>query len=250
MMRIRNIKWVFLILFFAFAINQTDAQMSYQLHKSRNESSWFGSASVGITSYIGDLARFNFDPIYKAQEESKFAMNFTAGKSFNHIYSAQAYYTIAGLKAYNNPQAIRYDAKLTSYGIQFLVNFNTLIGRMDYVPDIYIYGIIGAGMVQSKPVLYHISTDTININDAPIKEMNYTEKVSSTDLNFGLGLNYSALRNFDAYIEMNYHLLLSDEIDLVVLEKRDKYFHTQIGVRYRFAFAGNKGTSIFGRKRR
>lgn len=247
-MRISIHKKSAFFLFFIFAFLYSEAQMSYQLHKSRNESSWFVSGSAGLTSYLGDLARFNFDPIYKYKEESKFAFTLAAGKSFNHIYSARVFFISGGLKAYDNPHSIRYDAKLTSYGLQFLINFNTLIGSMNYVPDVYIYGIAGAGSTSTKPMLYHISNDSIN--NTPIDSLNYAANISTFDLNVGLGVNISILRNFDAFAELVYHYTMSDELDLVVGEKKDAFFHSLIGIRYRFAFAGNKGSSIFGRKRR
>ena len=247
-MRIRVYKRGLLILLFAFAVLYSEAQLSYQLHKSRNENSWFISGSLGLTSYLGDLARFNFDPIYKYKEESKFAFTLAAGKSFNQIYSARAFFLSGGLKAYDNPHLIRYDAKLTSYGLQFLINFNTLIGKMNYVPDVFIYGIAGAGSTSTKPMVYHISNDSIN--NTPIDSLNYAENISTFDVNFGLGVNLSILRNFDAFAEIVYHYTMSDELDLVVGEKKDAFFHTLVGIRYRFAFAGNKGSSIFGRKRR
>jgi len=246
-MRIRVYSWGLLFFFFALTTIQSKAQMGYQLHKSRNESSWFIGVNAGLTSYNGDLARYNFDPIYKYKEESKFAISLNIGKSLNRYFSARAFYTSGGLKAFNNPKSIRYDAKLNVFGLQILANFNTLISQLEYVPDFYIYGIGGIASVSTKPMLYYISNDSLN--NTTIDSLNYTTKISSFDLNAGLGISYTILRNFDAYAELVYHYTMSDELDLVTESKKDKFFHTLIGIRYRFAFAGNKGTSIFERKR-
>jgi len=237
-----------LILFFAFSFFRGEAQISYQLHKSRNETSWFVSGHIGMTSYLGDIARYGSDPIYKFKEESKIAYGLFIGKSFNQKFSGRLYFNIGGLKAYNNELSIRYDASMMTFGLQFMVNFYTLIAKMDYVPDFYIYGIAGAGSIMTKPVLYHINSDSLDIT--PIDKLNYAEKINSFEINGGLGVNMTILRNFDAFAELVYHYTMTDELDLTVDEKNDKYFQTLIGIRYRFAFAGNKGSSAFSRKRR
>jgi len=247
-MRTKKYKQTLFLLLMVFGFFSAEAQLNYQLHRSRNETSWFAGANLGITSYLGDLARYNFDPIYKVKEESKFAFGFVIGKSLNQIYSAQAYFTKGGLAAYNDPKLISYDASLINYGLQLSINFNTLIGRQKYVPDSYIYGIAGAGSVIVKPQLFHISSDSL-VNNTPIDSLNYSSSISTFEFNVGLGVNLSILRNMDAYAEIDYHHSFSDELDLTSGGKSDSFYHLSIGLRYRFAFAGNNGSSAFSNKR-
>lgn len=239
-----KVRRILLIIFFAFAFILANAQMSYQLDKSRNERSWFTSINAGYTSYYGNLAVYNYDPILKLKKESKFAIGLTAGKSFNQFFSARFYFTMGGLKAYNNERLIRMDAKMNNYGVQLMVNFTTVITQMDYVPDFYFYGIGGAGMAATKPVIYNIP------DDLPLDSLNIATIASAFELNAGLGLSYNLLRNFDVNVELIYHYSLSSELDLISEAKKDSFMHLNGGITYRFGFPGNKGSSAFSRRRR
>jgi hypothetical protein len=235
------------IFVFLFSLN-SKAQLRYQLNKSRNETSWFAGINGGITSYYGNLAVFNRDPLLKIQEESKVAFGFTVGKSINKFLGARVFFTKGGLKAKNNEQKILYDAKLNSYGGQFLIQLYTLIGRMDYVPDYAIYGIVGFGMISAKPILSTIPTDD-EPTSVPIDSLNYTNQLSSFDFNIGLGGSYAIFNQIDLNLELCYHLGFSDELDLMVSGKNDKFLHISLGAIYRFGFAGHKNTAGFRRTR-
>ncbi|OYT17140.1 MAG: hypothetical protein B7C24_04235 [Bacteroidetes bacterium 4572_77] len=229
----------------AFFVN-TYGQHSLKKDRYRNETAWFVDVNAGITSYIGDWARYNFDPIYKIREESKAAFSINVGKSLNRIFTARVYFTMGGLKAYNNPLSIQYDAKLYNYGAQATLNFSSWIGKLNYVPDFYIYGIAGAGMAISKPLLYHIPTDSL----IQTTTTQANASISTLEVNTGLGFSYHFYDNFDAYIELLYHHSFSDELDLKIDGKNDAFFHTLIGLKYRFAYKGYNFNSVFNRRRR
>lgn len=237
---------VFIILLFSVF---SEAQMRYQLHKSRNETSWFAGFNLGMTSYYGSLAVFNRDPLLKLQKESKFAFGFVLGKSFNKFVGARAYYTLGGLKAQNNDLQVIYDAKLNSFGGQIIVQFTTLIGRMDYVPDYALYGIIGAGMLRTKPEILTIPTED-DPESIPIDSLNYSSQVSSLDFNIGLGGSYEIFDQVDINAEISYFLSFSEELDLTSGGGNDNFLHLSLGAIYRFGFRGHRNTSAFGRKRR
>lgn len=237
---------VFIVVSFSFF---SEAQMRYQLHKSRNETSWFVGLNLGMTSYYGNLAVFNRDPLLKFQKESKFAFGFVAGKSFNRFIGARAYFTYGGLKAENNDLQVIYDAKLTSFGGQFIIQFATLIGRMDYVPDYALYGITGVGMLSTKPEILSIPTEDMP-NSVPIDSLNYSSQVSSFDFNIGLGGSYEIFNQVDINAEISYHMSFSEELDLCPGSGNDNFLHLSLGAIYRFGFQGHRNTSGFGRKRR
>lgn len=227
----------------------SEAQIRYQLHKSRNETSWFAGVNAGITSYYGSLAVFNRDPLLKLQKESKFAFGLVAGKSFNRFIGARLYYISGGLKAENNDLQIIYDAKLNAYGGQFIVQFATLIARMEYVPDYALYGIFGAGLVNSKPQILSIPSEKDPTSN-PIDSLNYATQISSFDFNIGLGGSYEIFNQVDLNVEISYHMSFSEELDLTPGGGKDKYLHISLGAIYRFGFQGHKNTSGFGRRRR
>lgn len=246
-MQLINTKYSLLILFLLGIHISSNAQMKFRQDNSRNENSWFAGVNTGVTSYYGTLGVFNYDPILKIQEESKFAFGLTAGKSLNRYLSARAYITLGGFKAKNNEKGISYDAKLTNYGGQFLVNFSSIFGDTDYIPIFSVYGIVGGGFANSKPVLYSIEEEG---DDIPIDSLNYTTKISTLEFNIGLGASYEVFNQMDVLVELDYHYTMSDELDLTAEGGKDNFMYIKVGARYRFGFAGTKGSSAFGRRRR
>jgi len=244
-MKYRNL---FITLLLVLFVLNGKAQISYQLDKSRNETSWFAGLNAGVTSYYGSLAVFNRDPLLKMNKESKFAYGIVAGKSFNRFAGARAYFTMGGLQAENGDLQILYDAQLTSYGGQVIIQFATLIGRMDYVPDYALYGIVGFGMVNVKPEISTIPTEDDPVSQ-PIDSMNYTNQISSSDFNLGLGGSYEIFNQVDANIEISYHMSFSEELDLTPGDGKDHFLHLSIGAIYRFGFRGHRNTSAFSRRR-
>ena len=247
-MQFRKIRILLPLFFILVFISENQAQIKYQLHKSRNEQSWFVSINAGFSSYYGNLGVYNRDPILKLQKESKFAYGLFAGKSFNNIWGARVYYNSGGLKAQNNELQVVYDAKISNYGVQLVVQFNTLIGGMDYIPDFAIYGIAGVGMVNSKPILSSIENE--DEPSQPIDSLNYETSVSSMTLNLGLGVSYAIFSQFDVNAEIVYHRSMTDELDLYVEGGKDQFVNIRLGFIYRFGFPGQKSTSAFGHKRR
>lgn len=245
-----NTKKLFItLILFVFLVVSGKTQIRYQLDKSRNETSWFVGFNAGITSYYGSLAVFNRDPLLKFKKESKFAFGINAGKSFNRFFGARAYFTRGGLQAENGELQMLYDAKLTSYGGQLIIQLASLIGRIDYVPDYAFYGILGFGMVNSKPQILTIPTEDDPISQ-PIDSMNYATQISSSDFNIGIGGSYEVFNQIDAYIELSYHLSFSEELDLFPGDGKDHFLHLSIGAIYRFGFAGHKKSSAFSRRRK
>jgi len=242
-----KIKYSLLILFSVGIYLSSNAQMKFRQDNSRNENSWFVGVNTGVTSYYGTLGVFNYDPILKIREESKFALGLTAGKSFNKYLSVRAYYTSGGFKATNNERGIKFDASLTNYGGQFLVNVSSIFGDTDYIPIFSVYGIAGAGFVSTKPILYTIEEEGDGI---PIDSLNYATKVSALEFNIGLGASYEISNQIDVLVELNYHYGTSDELDLTSEGGKDNFMYLKAGFRYRFGFAGTKGSSAFGRRRR
>lgn len=224
------------------------AQINYQFDKSRNETSWYAGLNAGVTSYYGNIAMYNRDPLLKIKKESKFAYGIVAGKSFSRFVGARAYFTKGGLQAENGDLQIHYDAKLTSYGGQLIVQFATLIGRLDYVPDYALYGIVGFGLVNTKPVISTIPTEKDPVSQ-PIDSMNYATQISSSEFNLGLGGSYEIFNQVDANIEISYHMSFSEELDLMPGSGKDHYLYLSIGAIYRFGFIGQRNTSPFSRRR-
>lgn len=246
-MQLNIIKYSLIILFSLGIYLISNAQMKFRQDNSRNENSWFVGVNAGVTSYYGTLGVFNYDPILKIKEESKFAFGITAGKSLNKYLSARAYFTSGGFKATNNERGVRYDAKLTNYGGQFLVNFSSIFGHTDYIPIFSIYGIAGVGFASTKPILYSIEEDG---EDIAIDSINYTTKVSTLEFNIGIGASYEIFNQIDALVELDYHYGMSDELDLTSEGGKDNFMYIKAGFRYRFGFSGTKGSSAFGQRRR
>lgn len=246
-MSFEKIKHVFILLFSLGLFVTSSAQIQYSMDNSRNENSWFVGVNTGVTIYYGTIGVFNYDPILKIKEESKFAFGITAGKSLNRYLSAQAYFTSGGLKATNNERGIRYNASLTNYGVQFLVNFSSIFGDTDYIPIFSVYGIVGGGSASTKPVLYSIEEKGDAI---PIDSLNYATKISTLEFNIGLGASYEIFNQIDALIELDYHYTMSDELDLTSEDEKDNFMYIKAGVRYRFGFTETKRSSAFGRRRR
>ena len=246
-MLLKNSKyWLIFLLSVGLFLNSM-AQMKYRLDNSRNENSWFVGMNAGITTYYGTLGVFNYDPILKIQKESKFAFGIVAGKSLNRYLSAQAYFTSGGFQALNNEKKIKYDASLTNYGGQFLINFSSIFGNTDYIPVFSIYGIAGGGFASTKPILYSIEDED---EGQPIDSLNYATKVSSLEFNIGLGTSYEIFNQIDILAELTYHFTMSDELDLTAEGGKDNFMYIKAGARYRFGFGGTKGSSVFGRRRR
>mgnify|MGYP005838517733 CR=1 FL=1 len=237
--------FVMLILFLSNAMTQ----IRYQLDKSRNETSWFAGINAGMTSFYGSLAVFNRDPLLKLQKESKFAFGLVAGKSFNRFLGARVYYISGGFKAQNNDLQVIYNANLNSYGGQFIIQFATLIGRMDYVPDYALYGIAGLGMLSVKPELLTIPTEN-EPSSIPIDTLNYSSQISTFDFNIGLGGSYEIFNQVDVNVEIIYHMSFSEELDLSPGDSKDNFLYLSFGAIYRFGFQGERNTAGFGRKRR
>lgn len=243
--RIKILVLLFFILVFTL---KNQAQIEYQLNKSRNEQSWFVGINAGFSIYYGNLGVYNRDPILKLRKESKFAYGLFAGKSFNNIWGAKVYYNLGGLKAQNNELQLVYDAKISNYGAQLVVQFSTLIGGMEYIPDFAIYGIAGAGMVNSKPILSTIANE--DDPSQPIDSLNYLTSVSSITFDLGLGASYVIFNQFDINAEIIYHRSMTDELDLYVENGKDQFVNISLGVIYRFGFPGQKSSSAFGHRRR
>ncbi|NPD45157.1 MULTISPECIES: outer membrane beta-barrel protein [unclassified Lentimicrobium] len=242
-----KIKYSLLALFLLGIYISSNAQMKFRQDNSRNENSWFIDVNTGVTSFYGTLGVFNYDPILKIKEESKFAFGITAGKSFNKYLSARAYFTSGGFKATNNERGIRYDASLTNYGGQFLINFSSIFGDTDYIPIFSVYGIVGVGLASTKPILYSIEEEGYG---TPIDSLNYATKVSTLEFNIGLGVSYEIFNQIDILVELDYHYGMSDELDLTTDGGKDNFMYLKAGLRYRFGFADTKGSSAFGRRRR
>ena len=136
---------------------------------------------------------------------------------------------------------------MTNYGGQFLVNFSSIFGDTDYIPIFSLYGILGGGFASTKPVLYSIEEEGDGI---PIDSLNYATKVSTLEFNIGLGASYEIFNQIDALVELDYHYTMSDELDLTAEGGKDNFMYIKAGIRYRFGFAGTKGSSAFGRRRR
>ncbi len=246
-MKYFGLKRGLLILFVILLVFESHAQLQLQLHKSRNENSWFVDANAGFNNYYGTLGIYNYDPILKLKKESHLALGINLGKSFNYVLSGRAFYNYAGLRAYNNELRLRFESKMHNVGGQFLINFSSWIGGISYVPDFTVYGIAGAGLVFASPNLYTIPDESTETSDDILIK---SESVMAFELNAGIGLSYMIFHRFDAIMELAYHYSMSDELDLVSEGGKDKFLYLKAGLRYRFAFPGIKNTRAFGRKRK
>jgi len=224
----------------------TEAQGWGGKKKTQIWDDWSISVNAGLTSFFGDLSKFDSEIMEKLTQESGPAFSGILAKQLgkNKKFSIGGQLLYGGLKGENNSK-VSFQATVIEYNFQGRVNVINLISPHNRSKmGIELFG--GAGQFMFKTTKYdrRNNEDIVKIKDTGTPEFQYF---------FGAGLFYKVLDNIAVTLDVAMRQAQNDYLDDFVKNNNyDYYTYLSIGGTYYIdSFKKSKGfhkrSSISGR---
>jgi len=209
-------------------------------------SNWSVAIDAGASSYYGDMSQFDFDYIYKLQNETGLGNSITLSNKFMPFLSLQAKMIWGRFRSEYEGNNRRLEGSTTQMTLALAVDFVSLFSypnKMSQDIPIYPYAILGYGMCMINSKLYNLE------NGRRILTTSYQrDGVNETALTFGLGLNMFLAGDLDFTAEFYYNRLHSDKLDVRVSNNpNDYYVYLGFGLKYNIN-SSSGGSSRYKRK--
>lgn len=217
-----------LICAFDFLGNPTFAQTRYS--GSRNNlknkltrlvtENWSVQVDIGPGLYYGDLSMDGKDAFNKILNESKLSGQLVIANKINPWLALQARFIYGGFSS-ENTQVNRFvDGSSILIGGNIMVDFINLFSVPNEVfPDIYLYGIVGGGLVNIRTKLKNLES-----GEEILTNKWNREPVNESALYAGIGINKYLAPNWDVVFEVTFYHIKSDRFDGLQTGIQEDYF--------------------------
>ena len=236
-LKLRQLYTVFTVLLTLLLIlpETTNAQSRtrYKRGKSSFEklvtNNWQASVMVGPTMYYGDLSKYDSDPLKKMWNESGPGIQLVLGNKLTSYMAFQGRLSYLGFGATSEELNRRTNGRVITLGANILIDFVNLLSLpYETYSDIYLYGLIGGGLVHIRSKLENATTGEQIVEyewqDTPSNESTFY---------FGFGLNKYLTSRFDITLEFLVYKLQTDRIDAFFGgENNDLLVMPSIGIKY------------------
>lgn len=213
----------------------TEAQSWGGKRKPGLADNWSINLNAGLTSFFGDLSKFDSEIMEKLTKES--------GPAFSGILTKEIFKSKLGvsgqllygtLKGENNSK-VSFEASIIEYNAHIRFHLINLISPNNRSKmGIDMYGGIGQFLFKTTQYDYRNNENKIKIKDTGTPEFVYF---------FGAGLSYKALRNISVTIDMAMRQARNDYLDdFVKNNNNDYYSYLNMGLTYHIeSFKKSKG---------
>lgn len=192
---------------------------------------WQASIMVGPSMYYGDLSKYDSDPLKKMWHESGPGLQLVVGNKLTSYMAFQGRLSYLGFGATSDELNRRTNGKVITLGANILIDFVNLLSLpYENYSDIYMYGVLGAGLVHIRSKLENATTGE------QIIEYEWQNSPSNeSSFYFGFGLNKYLTPRFDVTLEFLVYKLQTDRADAFYGgENNDLLVMPTIGLKYNF----------------
>jgi hypothetical protein len=206
-------------------------------HKPGLWDNWSLNLNAGLSSFFGDLSKFDTEIVEKLTQESGPAFSGILTKHLGRKFGVSGQLFYGGLKGENN-SGVSFEATVIEYNAHVRVNLINLLS-----PDnrskmgIEFYG--GIGQFLFKTTQYDIRNNEtqVKVKDTGTPEFMYF---------FGAGLSYKVADKLDVTMDMAMRQAQNDYIDdFVKNDNYDYYSYLSVGLTYHIeSFKKQKGYKV------
>ena len=202
-----------IILFLLFFGSGAKAQTNGLLGK-RFWDNWSVSLSGGPNIFFGDLKEYNFFPATSPINELRFAGTLSLNRQLSHVFMLRGqflYGQLAGEKTKykgGSPCNQYFESTLFELNVNTTINFSNLFGRYNPKRFFFVYGTLGAGVVDWITKKKDITSGAIIGRDGSWENFNLHLVVPA-----GLGAYFSIKDKVNLGLEWTLRGLLSDNLD-------------------------------------
>ncbi|OFY16920.1 MAG: hypothetical protein A2X11_00905 [Bacteroidetes bacterium GWE2_42_24] len=181
---------------------------------------WSVQVDIGPGLYYGDLSIEKKDAFSKIFNDSKLSGQLVIANKVNPWLALQGRVIYGGFSSENTQVNRQVDGSSIMIGGNIMVDFINLFSVPNEVfPDIYLYGLVGGGLVNIRTKLKNLETGeeilTNPWNRAPVNE---------STLYAGVGINKYLAPNWDLVFEVTFYHIKSDRFDGLQVGVYDDYF--------------------------
>lgn len=190
---------------------------------------WSVQLDIGPGLYYGDLSVNDKDPFTKIFNESSLSGQIVVANKINSWLALQGRVIYGGFKAENDQVNRLVDGSSILLGGNIMIDFVNLFSLPNEVfPDIYIYGIVGGGLVNIRSKLKNLTTGEEILTNPWNREA-----VNESAVYAGIGFNKYLGPNWDLVFELTMYHIRSDRFDgLQAGESDDYYVLPAVGIKY------------------
>jgi len=200
---------------------------------------WTVNASIGFTSYFGDLSQYDLSPVNKMVFESKPAYGLKLTKYIKNIFGISGQVIYGGFQSDYKPQHT-FQTKLLEYSVQAGLDIINLIfprNTLKYGLEAY----VGAGQ-------FIFRTSVFTVNDGLQSPNTFSTGVPEFVYFFGGELYYTINNRFRVTVDLSIRQAQNDNIDKYLKNGDfDYYSLLNVGISYSLGklFIPNKDESNF-----
>lgn len=181
---------------------------------------WSVQVDIGPGLYYGDLSMDGKDAFNKILNESKLSGQLVIANKVNPWLALQARIIYGGFTSENTQVNRLVDGSSILIGGNIMVDFINLFSVPNEVfPDIYLYGIVGGGLVNIRTKLKNLDSGEEILTDKWNRE-----PINETALYTGIGINKYLTPNWDVVFEVTFYHIKSDRFDGLQAGTQDDYF--------------------------
>jgi hypothetical protein len=226
---------VVLIGFLGIIVPQTlDAQAWGGKRKPGFWENWSINLNAGLTSFFGDLSKYDTEIMEKLTKESGLAFSGILTKHVNSKIGFSGQLLYGTLKGENNSK-VSFEATVIEYNAHLRINVVNLFSPYNIAKmGIEFYGGIGQYLFKTTQYDLRNNENKINVLDTGTPEFLYF---------FGVGLSYKVTDKFRITGDFGVRQAQNDKLDdFVKNNNNDYYSYLSIGVTYHIdSFIKSKG---------
>jgi hypothetical protein len=240
-----NIKLIIVFIIFAgIAIPQkSDAQGWGGRRKPGLWENWSLNLNAGLTSFFGDLSKFDTEIVEKLTKESGPAFSGILTKHINPKFGLSGQLLYGTLKGENN-SGVSFEASIIEYNAHVRANLINLMSP-DNISKFGIEAYAGIGQFLFKTTQYDLrnSENNVKVKNTGTPEFMYF---------FGAGISYKASEKIQITVDVSMRQAQNDYIDdFVKNDNFDYYSYLNLGLTYHIdSFKKTKGFKLSGTKGR
>jgi hypothetical protein len=226
---------IFLVIFAGMMLPQiSEAQGWGGRRKPGLWDNWSLNLNAGLSSFFGDLSKFDTEIVQKLTKESGAAFSGILTKHISPKFGVSGQLFYGGLKGENNSQ-VSFEATIVEYNAHLRVNLINLMSPNNRSKlGIELYGGIGQFVFKTTKYDLRNNETKISIKDTGTPEFMYF---------FGTGMSYKITDKIGATLDVSMRQAQNDYIDdFVKNDNYDYYSYLSVGLTYYIeSFKKSKG---------
>ena len=172
---------------------------------------WYLSGNIGISSFVGDLSHYDYDPFNKLNHESKLSINGILAKEISPILACRGQFIYGALKGEKGNAAFNTNFLETS--ALLTVNMSRLFLNLYSEPKSYYYVYFGLGLIQFRAIERDINTNEFINAEGYDENINPVTPGTGSMVIAGAMMRRKINERLDFNIDVSIHPSTSDELD-------------------------------------